>query len=399
MKITITSKSLADAISWATRAFDNKDTAAHVDLVANSDGTVFLSHSNMTSFMRSPVEATNVDIEGRDTATLALSGQNIIRLGSVLDGKGEVVFSKKLDSKTDSLEVRGPAGKFTIPVVGTTVAKTPSFVSLGEADEGEYFDLLKRLSQLADPESGRSIPALGTVDIKMDYENKSLVVMATDRYVLGEISIDFTPNDENLDVLKGSNQVLLPHESAVKVTSGTSGSVFEFIRETSSTKGAERFGYSFSDGRIALFSLSEAKPVNYAGMKKTSMENLTSNVILSASALKKTIGMISTLAWEETTVKFVINNEKFVVTDEYRNNVLEIPAEEYNVSEELLEDNEEFEVVFSRVVINKIFNAILTNKMRLNWSTSEKPFVIESVMDNDEIVKTAFALAVPSIQK
>jgi hypothetical protein len=389
MKLTVDAHNFVEAISWVTKSYDTKDDKAYVALVVNSEGEGLLSHSNPTSYMKGRLPVISVDFDGddADSAELALEGKFLQRLSSALGAaKGTIQLTKKLNDPKAPLDVKSPSGRFTIPMVTAKISEAPTVSKLGEVDDNEYFDSLQRLAKLCDPVNAGYLPVLGTVDLNLSADNSSLTMMATDRYALGEIVVDFTPEDGAEGLLEEIENLLLPQESAMLVSpsKGLSTSI-TLIHEAKGKK----FGYSFADGRVALFSLSNTNPIVYHSMKAAAAANTSNSLTVSTSELKKAIGIVSSLAWEEDSIWLDITENGLTVSDSNKTNTLAVDSENRIVSED-------YRVKFVRPVINEAFSPVSTAEMNLKWSDHKSAFVFESLLDDGSVVDNVFVLASPN---
>lgn len=390
MKLTVDAKNFVESISWVTKNYDSKDDKAYVALVVSEDGESYLSHANQTSYIKHRLPLMSVDFAGDsdNEAALALEGKFLQRLASALGtATGSVELSKSLNKSNTSLDVKSSHGKFTIPVVDSAIAAAPEMTNLGEVDDNEYFDSIQRLAKLCDAVNAGYLPVLGTVDLKLDAEEGKLSMMATDRYALGEIVIDFTPDAAAGEILDDLSNLLLPHENAqlVSPTKGLSTSITLVYEEE-----GKKFGYLFADGRVALFSLSNTSPLAYSDLKKAASSKTKSSMTVSTNDLKKAIGIVSSLAWEEDSVWLDISEDgELVVSDSNQTNTLAVDSENAVTDSAL-------RVKFIRPVINEAFSPVSTGKMNLKWADASNAFILEPVLDDGSAVENVFVLASPS---
>lgn len=390
MKLTVDAKNFVESITWVTKNYDSKDDKAYVALVVSEDGESYLSHANQTSYIKHRLPLMSVDFAGDsdNEAALALEGKFLQRLASALGtATGSVELSKNLNKSNTSLDVKSSHGKFTIPVVDSTIAAAPEMTNLGEVDDNEYFDSIQRLAKLCDAVNAGYLPVLGTVDLKLDAEEGKLSMMATDRYALGEIVIDFTPDAAAGEILEDLSNLLLPHENAqlVSPTKGLSTSITLVYEEE-----GKKFGYLFADGRVALFSLSNTSPLAYSDLKKAASSKTKSSMTVSTNDLKKAIGIVSSLAWEEDSVWLDISEDgELVVSDSNQTNTLAVDSENAVTDTAL-------RVKFIRPVINEAFSPVSTGKMNLKWADASNAFILEPVLDDGSAVENVFVLASPS---
>lgn len=391
MKLTVDAQNFVEAISWVTKSYDSKDDKAYVALIVNENGEGYLSHANQTSYMRSrSLMILDVDFEGdsENKAELALEGKFLQRLSGALGAaKGPIVLTKKLDDSRAPLDMKSPSGKFTLPLVDAKPSSAPTMTSLGEVDDNEYFDSLQRLAKLCDAVNAGYLPVVGTVDIKLSAEDKNATMMATDRYALGEIVVDFTPEAGAEELLEEVGNFLLPQDSAMLVapSKGLSTSI-TLVHE----KEGQKYGYSFADGRVALFSLSNTTPLAYENLKNSASANIPNSLKVSTSDLKKAIGIVSSLAYEEDSIWLDISTDgTLVVSDSHRTNTFSVEVSEHSV-------DADYRVKFIRPVINEAFSPISTGEMKFRWSNSKNAFVLVPVLDDGTDVENVFVLALPS---
>lgn len=381
MKIIVDSKSLADAVQWSTKSFDTRDDKAFLALHVTNEAVGSLSHANPTSYLKSGITVLEVDLDGQDELTIALQGQFMQRLASSLDpsGPSELIYENK------TLKLKNKLGNFTIPTFAATIPSPPQLTKLGEVENVAYFDTLQRLAKICDPAGAVLMPVLGTVDLRFNADDKKVSLMATDRFTLGEVVIDFSPADSGEQLLKDKPVMLLPYEAATLV-SPSKGSVnnTEIVFEESSNK----FGYIFDDGRVSVFSLKEADPIVYKSIKDRAVVDVDNRVSLSTKDLQKAIATISTLAWDEITINMELADGKLIITDDTKSNRLEVDLEDSSFEGE-------HQVKFIRSVILKAFSPVATNKMNLLWNNAKRPFILEPVLDDGSVADNLFVLASP----
>jgi hypothetical protein len=390
MKLTVDAKSFVEAAGWSTKSFDTKDDKAFVALHLTEGGAGFLSHTNNTSYMKSPLTVLSTEFEeGEDPAVkLALDGRYVQRLAGALGGEnGPVVFSRKAGDTRAALHVASASGKFTIPLADADVPSEPKLYTLGEVTDVEYFDALQRLAKLCDPVNAGFLPAIGAVDLYLDRDEKTLTLMATDRYALGEVVIDFAPAESGAAFFDEAKHVLLPYETAILIApSKGSSSQVEFVHE----KRGQKFGYSFTDGRIALFSLSNTTPIAYKALMENAAKDLENSITLQVADLKKALGIVSSLAWDEPGIYFEIASDGLAITDSSKSNRFAVATSEVDVQSDQ-------RVKFVRAVINEAFNPVSTATVRLRWNDEARPFILEPLLDDGTVQDNVFVLAIPSV--
>lgn len=395
MKLVIDTKSFINAVAWATRSYDSKDDRAYATLHVDADGNGSISHTNFSSYMKSEFTVVSVDFTG-DTETevsFAVDGQYIQRLAGAIPAKGELTISKKLSSSRTSLDVKSDFGKFTIPMLDANVGEEPKTVVIGEVDDNEFFDAMLRISKICDAANTGNASFVSSVDLGFDAENNSVRLFATDRYAMAEVVLGFTP-DSNIDdeTLESyiNNHVLLPHSSAVLVppTKGLNTSI-TLIGETS-PNGSLRFGYSFPDGRIALFSLMNAPNFTRLETMKTQTKRLIEHSItVPVADLKNAIGTVSKLVREDDDVYLTVSEDGLVVSDRYDTNKLNVEHVDMDYDLE-----EPYRARFVRPVINEAFSPISTPSVKLEWGSTSGSFVFTPIAEDGSIVETVFVMAV-----
>lgn len=386
MQLVVDTKSFVEAVSWVAKTLDVKDDKAYIALVVNADGEGYLSHTNGLSYIKSPIIVDKIELEDDEAEVkLALGAQYTKRLASTLrDHNAPLKFSKELNNPRTSLTVKRPQENYTIPLVEARIGTAPKFEVIGSISDGEYFDTLNRLSKLSDPVNAGVIPVIGTVDLKLDPDEKTITIMATDRYVLGEVVIPFVPS-MGAEFFGDNKNILIPEERASMIAP-SKGSVdnVELIFESKSQK----FGYTFPDGRIALFALSTAEPLAYGVLKKSAADT-EGKALVSLTELKNAISSISNLAYDESNIMLTISETGLVVSDTHETNTLRV-----NVSEST-EITEPVVVRFSRLVLNKALGPIATNRFNLKWKDETPAFVLEPIFDDDTVAENVFLLAIP----
>lgn len=412
MKLTLDSKAFVEAIAWVTKNYDAKDTKAYVSLVVGEEGKAIISHESRSSYIQGELALINTDFSGDSVkeAKLALDGQFLQRLAGALNGSsGEIVLSKKLEAtktvddmddlededsheaivgKSSPLQVKTNSGVFTVPVFHAEPSVQPKLVEFGEVLEVELFDSLQRVAKLSDVANASVLPALGCVDIRLSVEDENLSMMTTDRFAMSEITLDFSPA-ENGEIEKHDIDILLPYDSAITVpASKNTGDSVKIVYAPKTKK----FGYSFTDGRIALFSLEAAEPLEYKPLIEHANETVEHSVIVSTSELKKAVTNVSNLAWEETLIWLNISEDgNIVITDQHQTNNQKVSGESPVIEGD-------FRVSFNRAILNKAFSPVSTSRVQLNWLNESKQFCFNLVLDDDTIADNVFILVQPSVE-
>lgn len=386
MQLVVDTKSFVEAVSWVAKTLDTKDDKSYIALVVNADGEGYLSHTNGLSYIKSPLQIDKIELEDDEKEVkLALGAQYTKRLASTLRDHGtSLTFSKDLNNPRTSLTVKRPQENYTIPLVEARIGAEPQYEIIGSVSDGEYFDTLNRLAKLTDPANAGVLPVIGTVDVKLDSDAKTITVMATDRYALGEIVIPFVPST-GAEFFGKNKNLLIPEERASMITP-SKGSVdnIELIFEAKSQK----FGYTFPDGRIALFALSTAEPLAY-GVIKTNASATEGKALVSLVELKNAISSISSLVYDETNIQVTISEKGLIVSDIHETNTLRVTISEATEIEDPIV------VRFSRSILNEALGPIATNRFNLKWKDEKSAFILEPVFDDDTVADNVFLLAIP----
>jgi len=395
MELKVEIKSFVDAVNWVTKNYNGKDDRAYVALTIDENGNGKISHTNTTSYMKSDYTVLDVNFDNDDEteAEFAIDG-NFLRKFSkaIASSDGALTLSKNLKSKRTSLEAKTKSGKFTLPLYDAKISKEPKVFELGEVDDNEFFDMLIRVSKLCDTNTSGSSMFTGAVDFGFNTEDKKIKLFATDRFALSEVVLDFTPassDDEEVEEVL-SKHLLLPYDKAglVAATKGISTSI-SIIAE-SGNKGIMRVGYSFPDGRIALFSLLDASTFpNVDAMKKKALDPATNHITVSKSDLMNAISVVSSLAWEEDHIYLTISQDGMTISDSSNQNALSI---EHSSVE--YEGDEPYRAKFLRATLNESFSPITTADVTLKWGSESAAFVFEPITEDGKAIDTVFVMSV-----
>lgn len=397
MKLTINTKSFTDAVSWVTKSYDSKNDKAYITLSINEDAQGSLSHMNPTSYMKSDFSVISVDFDDdEDTdVQLAVDGKYLDRLAKSLNGTKEITITNKINSKKTSLDVKSSLGKFTIPLVDTKISSAPEIVEIGEVDDNEFFDSLLRIAKLCDPANSGASLFLGSVDLGFDKDNDKVKMFATDRFAMGEITLDFSPVDDDNETMQAltDKHILLPYNSAILVppTKGINTSITLIGEESSQGNSALKFGYSFPDGRIALFSLVNFQTFSQVEqMKKKALDTVEHSIIVETSALTNAIKVVSNLAWDEENIYLNISKKNGLIVSDV-NNTNSLKVEHSHID---YDSKDDYRAKFLRLTINEAFSPVSTSKVALKWGPKSNAFIFEPITDDDEALDNIFVMAV-----
>jgi DNA polymerase III sliding clamp (beta) subunit (PCNA family) len=211
--------------------------------------------------------------------------------------------------------------------------------------------------------------------------------MATDRYALGEISFDFAPTDDCAEFVEKYPNMLLPFDSATLISpsKGNESTVELMFSE----QAGDKYGYRFSDRKLALFSLKNAEPLTYAALKTNAESKIENSVKVSTKELQKAINIISTLAITENEIYLEISDNSFVVHDSSKSNKLKVQSEDNKVAEKVT-------IKFIRSVLTEAISPVSTEKVALKFGDQNSAFIFIPVLDTGTEVDNVFVLAIPS---
>lgn len=397
MKLTIDPQDLADAVAWSVQNYDAKDSQSYVALTVERDnGKASLTHVNQVSHMKAPLPIADLEFdedETEDSYSIPLDGPYLKNLASVVKRMGidELVLSKKLSKKNDPLKVKGSRQSFTVPVLLIETKRSPALSVLGEVNDLEFFGALQRLAKLCTLASADSGAATGSVAVKFD--EKKLTLMGTDSYSLGEVVIDYERADELkefTDKAANGSIVLIPRAAALTVKpSRIATDTVELVYDAKGKK----FGYSFDDGRIALFSLDQSTPTIYEALKNSVIDASDASVDIPLQDFTRAIEAIASLSPDEVDVNVRIDGtkkrRKFTVSDSKKTNVIELEASAMDFTGEV-------DLAFFRDVISKSLIPVSGNSIRLFFSSEGPQMVVLRRLKDDEakIDKSIFSLAI-----
>lgn len=386
MKIKVDSQSLVKAISWVVKAVDAKDPEAFVALTLKESGEGELSASSTNTYMKSTIQFNPDEVE--DEVKIALSGSFLARLVKPLEySSGDTVLTLASGEKSKTLKVKASYGNFNVPVVEKRIPTPPEVVTLGSVNDREYFDYLLRCAKICDPDDSGTVLPLSSVDVKIDTEDEKLYIMATDRYTLAEVSLDFTASPELAEsgVDTGAHY-LIPHYAASLIPPSKEGSDDVTLVLEPETG---RFGYRFDDGRESRLSTSDLSPIKYQALKNS--DSHIHQLEADRAEILKAISILSSLAQDESDrTHWTITPDNFVVHDQSSENRVPVEAEI-----KIEEGEEKFSPVFLRVLIEESFLPITSKKVRVTWGTSVQNFVLRPLLDNDEIDENVFVTTIP----
>lgn len=395
MKIKFEVSDFVAAVNWVTKGLDMKEESSFTSLHIDEDENVTLVSTSSRFYKKVQVDTESVDLDGENEFQVSFDSRYIQKLSGALGGaaQGSLVFSKDTKKKTSPLRVKSSHGSFTVPEVRSKAVVDQELVVIAEVSEQEFFETLNSLAPIANAATD-SADAMGTVALKIaedDDGQGKITFMATDTFALGEMSIDCDIEDHGLkDDDLNLEAILIPKSSALMVpTPKDSPNSIQIVYN----KKSKRFGYVFTDNRVALFSLDLSDPILYQKMKSNIVKMADASVTVSLPELKKAINVVSSLAWEEVDVRLVLDKEKSVlrVKDNTDSNSVEVAVDSIDYDRD-----EEIDVKFMRNVIKAAFNPIVSSEMKFYFASNgnTKACVFRPVVENGEVSDSVLSFAV-----
>lgn len=386
-KIIVDSKNLSNAVQWVVKGVDSKSQKDFVVLHVSNDGTAYLSYSGNYAYLRSPLPISRVvDMDAPET-NIALSGQFLTRLSGILARvpSGDVTLSFDNTSDDVSVTMQGPKGsrdiQFSIPVVNSRIPALPKLVTLGTVPENEYFSYISKMRNICDPHNEGGTPAVGAIDVSVSKDDSTMTIMATDRYCLAEVSIDFTVAntfDDNFD----GYHFMIPHSTSglINGTKGYEGGVTICVESTTG-----KFGYIMDDGKVALFSLKNTKNMPYETIKNGVISSVKNTLTVNKGDVKKALDSISALSWIDDTSYLTIDGTSLTVHDSAHKNEISVPIETTFEGKTTL--------CFVREIISESFHPILSQRMQVSWGDGpSEPIMLRPANDSDDVNSSVFVL-------
>jgi len=387
MKLRINAKDFGNAIAWVISRFDARDGQAYMAITVENTGHVHLTYANSTSLFKSPLAALEVDFSEEETDesySIPVDGTYLKNFASVVKtiGAEELLFTKDL-TKPGPLKVKADKQNLTVPVFLTSVPAEPKLITLGEVNDQEFFGTLQRLAKVCTSESEDTGAATGAVAVKLGEENLSF--LATDTYTIAETTLSYEPNAKKIAKFKenatNDETALIPKAAALTVKpSKVATDTVELVYE----KEAGKFGYSFTDGRVALFSLDSSTPLDITSLKENLLEINESSVDLPLGELTRYLTSIGILNPSETDVEIEIGQKKVQIRDVQNANVMSLKPSASDFS-----DGETF--TFFREVLLKSLSVLTSDAVRIFFGAS--PGVVIRPLDSDDLDENFFVVA------
>lgn len=366
MKFKINSDNFAESLGWVTQGLGSHDDYPVV-LNLTSSSSAILSFFDGDTYFRDEVE---ISVSSGDfkEESYSLSADFIKRLSKVVkDYAGDIEFNKVKDGLNGKSE---SGSTFKIPTHDMSLLDNPEPIVIGDVNESDYFDVITRLSRI--PDSNGSTPMSSCIGYFIDGDQ--LVMLATDKYAFSQYKMEFTPGTSSASAKVKDRTYYLPASRAnVSSSSKSSGGPMSLI-----TDSKNKFGYSFPDGRICLFS-TKGNDVNSAVTE--AMQNKVSGSDQSARFskrdLEKAIANISTLAdSRDNMVRLIIDNESLFVSDIMENNQTFVTTSDNNVTGEVA-------LTFDKNVLRKALLPVMDADVDISWTGEGTGVVQIKSIDTD----------------
>lgn len=400
MKAIVDAKSLSAAIAWVTKHYDLKKEKNFVELYVNANGEGYLSHQSTNAFLRAPFKINSCEFATDDNEVkLPIDGRYLKSLGSAIEMSDNIQMSKNSNKTTVITVAAKSVGKFSIPIVSAVeTKKQPKWTTFGFIDDQEFLSTLNRVAKICENRKDNIVDFTSIVKIMPDVKNKTLCLLATDRYTMASVKLNYEPEDteENKLIIDslGNNGILFPREAATSVmpTKGVSAPV---VLITEKLAGSNiRFGYEFPDGRVFLHSLVAS---NYPDVDKVlnhTKENVNQSMFLDTGATVTAMGRLGQLVWDEDKHYFTFNAKSAHIGNSNGSTVLSIPTKEHKM------DEQKITIAFMRSIISSAISVINTSMVKVMWSESSKngrTVLLHPVLDDgSEITATTVVAAVSS---
>lgn len=400
MDITIDGKDFKNAINWVTKGFDTSNDRGYVVLSLDKDGHAFLAHRSETSYMKSSLQLLSADIDdelkkGEDSIKLTLNGSYLMKLAKVIDERDAIKLHKD-DDKKSQLEGSSSKSSYTIPLVDLVnserIFKEPDFIRLGTVNNFEWFDSLIKNSELTDEELEQMQAQFAAVHLFFD--DKSVIMASTDRYVAGERRVDFV-RDSSLqelpDGVKDTQLLLRKHDAKIiGIDKGNTDDVTIIFNKDNAS-----FGYEFSDGRIAVFQLVDAQPIGRGVFEqfKKNLDKKAGSINIVKDSMVREYNNIKQLAFDENIIVFTIDKSILTIADITGSNTGEITIK-YNG-----EFDSDFELKFDRKELDKAFKQISSSQFEFTWNEEKNNVMIVPILDDETKDKNSWTLIQVYIRK
>lgn len=388
MKAIVDAKSFASALSWAVKGGNLKDDRDALELYIGDDGEAYVAHSSSNAFMKAKFDIHTVefdeDKEDKDVK-VAASARYLKGLIGILSSTEKVTLSRKPDSKSGAIVVSAKnMGRLTIPVFMDAKLRTqPKWKEFGRVGDQEFFSTLNKLARLCD--KGNTVDLTSVVCIEPDVDSKTLRLIATDRYSMGAIRINYEPADDTKELAESlSPGILLPYEAAVSVppTKGVTDANVILITEKL-RGGGIRFGYEFPDGRVFLHSLVSVKYPSIDSMVKSMEDSTDKEMWIDTNATKSSLNRLDQLVWNEDLAYLTLKNGNITVGNLNNSTVFTIAGGQLPNTDDV--DDYSDSIKIKRDFIGEVLSVIDSKKTLIKWSKDGNAIVLRPVTDDDKV--------------
>jgi len=389
MKITIDSNVFAQAITWATKDYDDKNDKAYVILNVNKNGEAYLAHRSVKNYLKAPFSLATVDLsdESEKTVELPLGGSFLKAFAKTLQAGDVVTLQRDPVKDLNHLTCKTGSGKVRIPVLTLLDERTykePKFIELGTTNNGEWFDALTKIGDLTDEAAGLQAQ-FNAVHTHIDEDE--VILAGTDRFVVGEERVKFTRSEnfpEDFD-----EQILIPRDVAKLITSGkNSDQELTLIYDDKN----KAFGYKFDDGRLGIFQLLNVKAIERKRFDAfKAITESGSFIKISKSDLQNKISYVNQLVRDEEEINLVIQHDGVTVSDNDNQTTYLIPLTLVDGTE--IDGKASYKLRFSRKKMEKSLKPISTKEIQLGWDDDATKLSIIPVLDDGKLDDNTWVLS------
>lgn len=395
MKIILEANEFTESVAWVTKNYDAKDDGAYVGFVMDENGTGFFTHLSETAYRKAPLTASSVELDKDTSVSLALDGKYLQRLSATLGKTLGTIELRSTGDTVQNLQVVSTFGEFTVPVYLKKLGEVPTVVKLGEVSETDFLDGMQRVAKLSDNDASSNTPVITAIDVRLKPEDSRVSIMGTDRFALGEMEFNYTPAEGDdvegiLAIEDGvSRSFMIPATVAATVAPAKGSSeLVDFVYDTEN----EKVGYSFADGRIALFSMIAGTPLKYTDMLNSAKKAVDNSLIINLNSLKKSVAAVSSLVWDETHIWLDIDakDKTLIAADGHNKNTITTEVDE-------LEADENIRIKFHRMTLGKSLNSLASTQVKIQWSSGEGTpiFIVQPVVAENEVDQSTTVLVQP----
>lgn len=387
MKILLNAIDFANAVKWATKQMDSRDDTAFVGLVVK-DGEGYLYHENHASYFNAPIQISSVsyskDEDNEGKAEIALSGRHLQKVASIV-GRNDDSCEIVIDAE-NKVELVCGENTFTLPVVERVLSEIPTVEEIGMVPEYELFTTAKSLGAICDMSAPGSLPMVENVTLTFypDDDSPHMVLKSTDRFAMGEISLKYTPSKDGVfdtfkNVLKSEQEdaynLFMPQSFATAFTPGKDPEILSMVFQDENS----RFGYQFSDGRIALHSMTSISvPWETKDQKDRALKADRQFLYLDTKAITRAIQDIKTLSGQSEAISISHDkkdNGHVTVSDYMDRNSINVPLLDSRFTKGY--EGKVWIPILPDVLV-KSLSPVSTEEVELSFVTNKEPLVLRN---------------------